>query len=329
MNDDNAIIEVANLRKVYTRPRKVVAVDDISFSIFPNEVFALLGPNGSGKSTTLKMLLGLVTPDSGNIALLGHNIPKQKRQVLGSVGAILEGSRNLYWQRSVKENVIYFANLKGKKSRDVMDSMLYWAKELCMEEKLNVPVGKLSRGMQQKAALICCMSTQPQVLFLDEPLLGLDIMTQFEMEKIILRLKKSTSIILSSHDLRFIEKVSDRTAILKEGKIISLGKMQDMRPQLSLYSYKIVFSTSNNVDEYIPLFESLDGMIIDNFQNNFDSKFVIMEFTNRSEHLIFDVFNILKQLNATIQSIDTMHTSFEDLFLELVGGQKNEICIES
>ncbi|WP_222914620.1 ATP-binding cassette domain-containing protein [Dictyoglomus thermophilum] len=121
---DETILKVENLEKTFGKgTKKVKVVNGVSFQVKNNEIFALLGPNGAGKTTTIKMILDLVTPDKGEIEILSMKMPKYKKDIMREIGVILEGSRNLYWNMSLRENVYYFANLKGKGVKEIKENM--------------------------------------------------------------------------------------------------------------------------------------------------------------------------------------------------------------
>ncbi|ACI19738.1 ATP-binding cassette domain-containing protein [Dictyoglomus thermophilum] len=213
---DETILKVENLEKTFGKGnKKVKVVNEVSFQVKNNEIFALLGPNGAGKTTTIKMILDLVTPDKGEIEILSMKMPKYKKDIMREIGVILEGSRNLYWNTSLRENVYYFANLKGS-------------------------------GMQQKSAIICAISTSPKILILDELLLGLDILTRFEIEKIVKELREVSTLIISSHDLRFIEKVSDRILIINKGSVVVEGTTKELIGKISFAKYRLILNNSGN-----------------------------------------------------------------------------------
>mgnify|MGYP000945588928 CR=1 FL=1 len=323
------VITVDAIRKSFNARKKIVeAVKSISFDIYQNEIFALLGPNGSGKTTTIKMLLGLSLPDSGSVNILGNQIPKEVKKVLGNIGVILEGSRNLYWSMSVMENVYYFANMKGKEIAQVKEPMEIWAEKLNLANHLSTPVGRLSRGMQQKTGLICSLAIKPSILILDEPLLGLDIMTTFEMENIIRELKGSTTVILSSHNLRFIERVADRLAILKEGDIIAMGHASELKKNISLFQYRILLRKREAISGYLQDIQSIHTHSVKMKVTEVDNYTDIIELTLSKPELIFDIMETLKEYPVFPTEINTLGESFEEMFLSLVEErEQSEACI--
>ncbi|SET17057.1 ABC transporter ATP-binding protein [Anaerobranca gottschalkii] len=323
------VLSADRIVKTYTVGKRTVeAVKEISFDVFKNEIFALLGPNGSGKTSTIKMLLGLTLPNAGCINMLGFQIPKDVNKVLGHTGAILEGARNLYWHMSVMENVYYFANIKGKEVAQVKEPMELWAEKLNMANNLNMPVGRLSRGMQQKAALICCLAMNPSILILDEPLLGLDVMTMFEMEDAIRELKKYTTVILSSHNLRFVERVADRLAILKEGSLIAMGPINELKKSISLFQFRLTLQKREANWGYLQDIESMHSKGVKVKVTEVDDYTDIVELTLSQPELIFDIMSTLKEYNAVPIEISTLGESFEEVFLSLIErGEQLEACV--
>src|SRR5262249_5065163 len=151
------------------------AVADLNMSIPEGEVFSFLGPNGAGKTTTIKMVCGLITPTSGQITLNGYDIARQSRKAVSQIGVVLEGARNIYWRLSAWENLLYFGRLRGcsdKKLKALAEQLL---RELDLWDRRNDPVRFFSRGMQQKIALASALVTDPSIILLDEPTLGLDV----------------------------------------------------------------------------------------------------------------------------------------------------------
>ncbi len=148
-----AAVEVEDLRKTFGgRDRRVVAVDGLSLRIPAAHVFGFLGPNGAGKTTTIKMMLGLVRPDGGHTRLNGHDVARDRAGAMRQVGAVLEGSRNVYWGLSAWQNLMYFGRLKGQRGRDIAPRAERLLGDLALWDRRDDPVGTFSRGMQQKVA---------------------------------------------------------------------------------------------------------------------------------------------------------------------------------
>src|SRR4030066_415833 len=183
MNLRNQIaFRVAQLVKSY-KPDSPNAVDGISFEIESGTVFGLLGPNGAGKTTTIKMILGLIIPTSGSIKLAGYDISTHRNKALRHAGAVLEGSRNIYWRLSARANLEYFGALRGMHGgalKQRIDELLALVE---LSDRADEETREFSRGMQQKVALAIAMLHNPDVLLLDEPTLGLDVQSARTIEK--------------------------------------------------------------------------------------------------------------------------------------------------
>ena len=170
-------IEIHNLTKRYKRRKgaDIVAVDSLTLNVPSGQVLGFLGPNGAGKTTSIKMLCGLVTPSGGRATLNGHDVTRQRRKAMKSLGAVLEGTRNVYWRLSAWENLMYFGKLRGVWGRTLKDRAERLLRELNLWDRRDQPVRSYSRGMQQRLAIACALVSDPSVVVLDEPTLGLDV----------------------------------------------------------------------------------------------------------------------------------------------------------
>jgi len=235
---------VQDLRKTYTKPFSRTppfeAVKGVSFEIGSGEIYALLGPNGAGKSTIIKTIAGLIEPTAGKVllngvALSGDSIAYKK------VSAVLEGTRNIYWRLTPLENLFYFANLRGKSSTEVRDRALELLHSFDIEGKQKNQSQHLSRGMLQKLAFAAALITDPEILLLDEPTLGLDVGSGRKIKEIILDLARNhkKTILLTTHQMDLVEEVADRVGILREGKLAREGSLIELRSVFETFLYRI------------------------------------------------------------------------------------------
>ena len=214
------IVEVKKLTKVFGRIR---AVDDLSFTVQRGEVYGFLGQNGAGKSTTMRMLLGLIHPTSGDVYINGELFRSNKKAALEQVGAIIERP-DLYKYLSGWDNLNFFARLSNKKiTQDRMHEVLDLV-GLTGREKDKV--GGYSQGMKQRLGIAIAMVHDPELLILDEPTNGLDPQGIAEMRTLIqtLRNQFNKTVIISSHLLYEIEQVADSMLIIHQGKKVAEGK---------------------------------------------------------------------------------------------------------
>ncbi len=236
-------LESKDLRKGYGKgKRRLEAVRGVSLSIRSGEVLAFLGPNGAGKTTTIKMIAGLIRPDTGWVKIAGAN-PHQQPQALRGVGAVLEGNRNLYWRLTPLENLEYFGVLRQMPRKRVRQRGEQLLEAFGLMDKRNLPVQKLSRGMQQKIAIAVALIHEPKLLLLDEPTLGLDVESGETVKQLVRQVAASgCAILLTTHQLNVAEELSDRVAIIRQGQIVAEQSTQALIRQFSdSAAYKIEF----------------------------------------------------------------------------------------
>ena len=217
------IIEARHLMKSYKKRKSkeyIQAVNDISFTVNKGEIVGLLGPNGAGKTTTIKMICGLLIPDAGTITINGMDNREKRLGALRHISAVLEGNRNLYWRLTVRENLEYFAGNRGASRKDVAQQIEVLLTSFHLKEKEHELVNRLSRGMQQKLAIAVAMLADSDVILLDEPTLGLDVETGYEVRELLRTIvdEYNRTIIISSHDMNVIQELCDRTVIINDGK---------------------------------------------------------------------------------------------------------------
>ena len=213
-------IELRGLTKRYGR---VTAVEDVSLDVAAGQVLGLLGPNGAGKTTTIKMMTGLVTPTAGTARLGGYDIGKQRSRAVQQIGAVLEGSRNVYWSLSAWQNLLYFGRLKGLSAAEIKPRAERLLRELDLWERRKEQVGGFSRGMQQKVAVAAALVTDPPIMLLDEPTIGLDVEAARTVRHWVLRLahEEGKTVVLTTHQLAMAEELCDRVAVIRSGRIIT------------------------------------------------------------------------------------------------------------
>lgn len=226
----DSIIKVKNLTKKF---KKFTAVDSISFDVKGGEIFGFLGPNGAGKSTTIRMLTTLLTPTSGSATVDGADIIKNQNQVRTRIGLVAE-KIILYNHLSAMENLAFFGNLNHLPASVIRERSEKWIKRLGMEEWKNAQVGTYSTGMKQRINIVRALLTEPDILFLDEPTLGLDPQTSHLIRTFIDELNNhGTTIILTTHDMIEAEELSDRVAIIDHGKIVAQDSVEKLKKKVT------------------------------------------------------------------------------------------------
>ncbi len=246
-------IEIESLTKVYARGGgdSIKAVDRVDLSIAPGQVFGLLGPNGAGKTTMIKLISGLVTPTSGSVRVNGYDVGRQRSQAVLQLGAVLEGGRNVYWSLTAWQNLLYFGRLKGLRGTEIAPRAERLLRDLGLWDVRHAQVGGFSRGMQQKVAVAAALITDPPILLLDEPTIGLDVEAARTVKDWIVRLarEQGKTVVLTTHQLDMAQELSHRIAIMRRGKIVSDLPVAELLGKFRQDRYRIVLNTESDLHD--------------------------------------------------------------------------------
>jgi ABC-2 type transport system ATP-binding protein len=222
------------LKNVVKRYNEILAVNNVDLAIKKGEIFGLLGPNGSGKSTTLKMLIGLVQPDSGSVNVLGAEVQKDPVTVKQQVGYVPESPR-LYEFLTGIEYLDFIGDIYGMNSEEKKNRITEYLKALQLEGREGDMITGYSDGMKQKIALISAFLHKPKLLIMDEPLSALDPRSARIIKDFLNQLKtQGVTTIMSTHVLEIAQAVCDRVGIMYQGKILALGDMKELRQMAML-----------------------------------------------------------------------------------------------
>jgi len=215
---------------IHRQYEQLVAVNDVSFRIEPGELVGFLGPNGAGKTTTLKMLAGLLYPTGGTARVLGY-VPWERADGYRRQFALVLGQKNqLWWDLPARESLELNAKIYGIPSDRFERTVAEMTELLAVQDKLNVSVRELSLGERMKMELIASLLHQPKVLFLDEPTIGLDVVSQKVVREFIRRhnAERQTTILLTSHYMADIQALCDRVIIIDHGKTFFDGRLSEI-----------------------------------------------------------------------------------------------------
>lgn len=231
-------IEVENLHRVYRptvgtlrrRKREVVAIEDLSFAVEQGELFGLVGPNGAGKTTTVKILATLLTPTSGTARVLGHDVVQEADAIRARIGFIFGGERGLYWRLSGIDNLRYFASLYHMDPQVTKERIPALLEQVGLRNRGQERVEGYSRGMKQRLHIARALLHDPEVLFLDEPTLGLDPVGARELREMIGALQAAgKTILLTTHYMFEADLLCQRIVVINEGRIIAEGSPQTLK----------------------------------------------------------------------------------------------------
>ena len=219
-------VKCEGLSKTFKKKEKVVALDNVSFTIAKNEIFGIVGPNGSGKSTLIRILSTLLIPDNGYAQIFGYDVVREYSKVRPLINRVSVDAA-FFKGISAWENLRYAGRLYGLGSKESKQKTLDILRQLGFDEKRYYePLEDLSRGMQQKIAIARAFFTAPMLLLLDEPTTGLDPRSKMEVQKFVRRAMGSNglTIVLTTHDMKEAESLCDRVAIIIKGRFVTLEK---------------------------------------------------------------------------------------------------------
>lgn len=281
-------------------------VDKISLTLDQPGVYGLLGTNGAGKTTTIRMLLGIITKDSGEITW--NDAPVDRKTV--NFGYLPE-ERGVYPKVKIFDQLIYFAELKGMSRESATSAIHKWAKRLKVEEYLNMPAEKLSKGNQQKIQFMTAVIHDPDLVVLDEPFSGLDPVNTDILKNIIIDLvRQGKFVIMSAHQMATIEEFCTDILILNRGKTVLQGNLKDIK---SAYpANRVQIDTNESIDQYLKNFE------IENSKNN---QYTLKITDEKSAHALLQK---LVDHKVQINKFEIMKPTLNDIFIEKVGAS-NEI----
>jgi ABC-2 type transport system ATP-binding protein len=304
------VITVENLNKSYQSNK---AVDGISFTVKQGEILGFLGPNGAGKSTTLNMLATVLSPDSGKVTILGHDLRKDVKQIKKSIG-IVPQDLAIYEEISAAKNVRFFAGLYGIHGKQ-LESQVKTALELVgLYDKRNEKPKTFSGGMKRRLNIACGVAHHPQLIIMDEPTVGIDPQSRNHILESIKILKENgATIIYSTHYMEEVETIADRVIILNDGKMIASGTQEELNKKVKneiIYSFKV----KKQQDFEKSSFGHITG--IKHVEMSSDTITTTVDVNN--DHLNEIIAFILSK-GCKIEYMSSMKASLETVFLELTG----------
>lgn len=313
------MIKLENVTKKYG---DFVALDNISFEIKEGEVVGLLGPNGAGKSTTMNIITGFIEQTSGTVEVNGYDVLKNSQKAKKQIGYMPEGVP-LYSDLTVKEFVTYMAELKGVNRKEKKDKVKKALEDAGLTQVQNKLTRNLSRGYKQRVSLAGTLVSEPKVIILDEPTVGLDPKQVTEIREVIRNLGKEHTVILSSHILSEVSQICNRVIIINKGKIVAVDTPENLENKVS--GQNIIFVTvedpenkMENIKDKIPDIKNINLIK----ENEDKTKQYSIE-AEKDVDLRKTIFSNFAKENITIFEMKKADTSLEDAFMKLIeGGEK-------
>ncbi len=311
---------IYNIEKVSKQFQDFEALSNIQMQIERPGIYGVLGPNGAGKTTLLRTMLRILTPTEGKIYYQGTDIEKLGQEYYKEIGAVLEGNRNLYWYLSARQNLKYYGRLMNIPEREIQIRTEKLLEVMELSEQADKKVGYMSRGMQQKVAIIAALLHQPNVLFLDEPTLGLDITTKNSMVREIRNMAENgATIFLTTHQIDVLEQLTDTLFIIEKGKITYEGKTEGL---INLYentsNVEIVVNCAENIEAYLQKIFA-DGML----QMERENGQLKISISEASQQHVNELMKKLTEREADILSVARKRLSLEEALLKFWKGNNH------
>lgn len=312
----NAIV-VENLTKNYV---DLMAVDHISFRVRRGEVYGFLGPNGAGKTTTIRMLVGLTTPSWGTATVAGFDIQDEIVEVKRRVGVVPETS-NLYDELSVWDNLLFASRLyqvprveRVERIRDILETFN-------LQERRETRFGKLSKGLKRRVTIAAALIHHPEILFMDEPTAGLDVMSALSLRNIIGELRREeTTVFLTTHYIQEADQLCDRIGIIVEGKIVTIDTPENI---------KTTIGVTPVVDALLS--REPDSSIIGALEEHGEVYHVdrrIKVVTDDVMVALESLLRVTSERGIRIEDVNTSRPSLEEAFVRLTGVSSNVMKLE-
>ena len=320
-------IEVKNLNRTFktkavkgkSKKEIVKALQDVNLTIHQGELFGLLGPNGAGKTTLIKILSTLLLPSSGEARVLGHDVQKETLAIRQKINMVSGGETSGYGLLTVRENLWMFSQLYGmptKVANKRIDALL---KELKLEHKKNSKVRTLSTGLRQKANMIRGFMTDPALIFLDEPTLGLDVNASRLIRDFIRNWKNekpNRTVLLTTHYMMEADELCDRVAIINDGKVLACDTPANLKKMLHedttlMLEIKLV--------EDLKEFDGIKGVRSYTHTHNAAEGITKLKFILDGDAIVADIVAAVPRSGSKILSVEKTEPTLEDVFVTLVG----------
>lgn len=319
-------VEVNHLRRVFTptsgvirrQKKEIVAVNDISFDVRPGELFGLLGPNGAGKTTTVKMLTTMLIPTSGNAYIVGLDIVKQAEALRSRIGFILGGDRGLYYRLTGQENLRYFASLYNVDPGVAKKRIPYLLELVGLGGRGNEKLEGYSRGMKQRLHIARALLHNPEILFLDEPTIGLDPVGARELRQIVRNLQaEKKTLMLTTHYMLEADELCQRIAVINHGRIIALNTPDELKKTVSDLSV-IEVDVAGISPEMVEKLKTQTGIDTVSVEDH-DQKQTLLIQSPRGSEAVPDLINSLA--GVKVGRVVVREPTLEDAYVRLVRGE--------
>jgi len=314
------VIKLENVTKKYGKSE---ALKGISFEVKEGEVVGLLGPNGAGKSTTMNIITGFIEPSSGTVIIDGVDMLKKPTKAKKIIGYMPEGVP-LYSELTIREFVEYMAELKRVPKKQIKESVQKVLKDTNLSEVQNKLIRNLSRGYKQRVSLAGTLVSNPKVIILDEPTVGLDPKQVAEIRELIKKLGTNHTVILSSHILSEVSQICDRVIIMNKGEIVATDTPENLEKKVSNKNivHVTVEDTENKVIGMKDKIEGIKEIRLEKENEDGTKKYIIE--VEEGLDIRKKLFADFAKENLIIFEMKKADSSLEDAFMKLIEGGKNK-----
>jgi ABC-2 type transport system ATP-binding protein len=297
-------LELIKVRKMYD---KYVAVDDLSFNIAQGTIFGLLGPNGAGKTSTIRMMMGITYPDSGEVRMFGELF---KREHLKRIGYLPE-ERGLYPKMKVIEQLVFLGQTHGLSAAEATKRSNQWGERLEIASAFQKKTNELSKGMQQKIQFIATLMHDPEFIIMDEPFTGLDPVNSKLLEDVLLDLnRQGRTILFSSHRMDQVEKLCDSICLVNKAQAVLQGELKAVKGRYGRNTVQMAFEENGDFD---PGLLSNNSMVqkLDRYEGHIQVRLVP---GSDAQKLLHEVAG-----RTRLSRFEVMEPSLEEIFIDVVG----------
>lgn len=326
-----AVVKTVNLGRIYKirggkkeDPKELVALDNVNLEIQPGELFGLLGPNGAGKTTLIKILTTLLAPTSGEAYVAGFNVSQEPDRVRPRINMVSGGESSGYGLLTVRENLWMFAQFYGIPSQEANKRIKDLLEVVGLGDRANTKSSDLSTGLRQKMNIVRGFMTDPDVLFLDEPTLGLDVGASRDVRKFIqtwVEQNRQKTLLLTTHYMVEADELCDRVAIINEGKVLACDTPERLKRELQRDAiFRIQVGALNGTG--LEVFERVPG-VKKVTSEPFDG-YTQLEFILEEDDVLGGIINQMTANDIHMQNFEKREPTLEDVFVTLTGKRLEE-----